>query len=79
MHGRLYIPKDGRWNFNGDYACPTFSPSMKETWKTPDDKPQCNHFTITDGQVQFHGDCTHEFACKALPLAPFTEAQLAAF
>ena len=65
-----------RWNYNGDAEKPTFSPSMKVSY--PNDWPRkyCCHFNITDGQIIYHGDCTHEMAGKTIPLRDFTEEEV---
>lgn len=63
------------WTFNGDYQKPTFSPSMNECINptdSPDHRPdvptkRC-HFIVTDGVINFCGDCTHAFAGKSMPL-----------
>jgi hypothetical protein len=72
------FPKSGKpgasWTFNGDFERPTFTPSMNElvNGPGPDNRPdiptrRC-HFIVTDGQIQFCGDCTHELAGQAMPL-----------
>lgn len=33
--------------------------------------PLCCHSFVTDGQIQFLGDCTHELAGQTVPLKPF--------
>ena len=53
MHGHpghtIWIPKDGRWSFNGDLANPTFSPSINEM-------DYGHHFFVKDGIVQYLAD-----------------------
>lgn len=75
-HGVLLIPEGGGWDFNGDKELPTFTPSVKETWNDPEGKQHVNHFFVTDGAVQFLGDCTHSLAGQTLPLEPFSEAEV---
>ncbi|TPL40712.1 DUF6527 family protein [Mesorhizobium sp. B2-4-6] len=76
------------WSFNGDYDRPTFSPSIKVTGKRritdeeydrimagekveiPD---MCCHSFVTDGKIQFLGDCTHDFAGQTVALRAFDE------
>lgn len=65
------------WNFNGNYDAPTFTPSILD-WRdaNPDAaegfekfrKPYRCHSFVTDGNIQFLGDCTHEFAGQTMPL-----------
>lgn len=59
------------WTFNGDFDKPTFNPSLLNTWGTfadpnwrpPEDAKghsgRC-HLFVTNGQIQYCGDCTHE-------------------
>ncbi|WP_144378546.1 DUF6527 family protein [Mesorhizobium amorphae] len=35
--------------------------------------PEICHSFVTDGQIQFLGDCTHAMAGQNVPLAPFSE------
>jgi hypothetical protein len=81
------FPKAGRpgasWTFNGDIHRPTFSPSMNELLNG--EGPHHNadlptrrcHFIVSDGEIQYCGDCTHELCGQTMPLEPWTEAQLA--
>lgn len=43
------------WTFNGDLELPTFTPSLLY----PD---RVCHLFVTDGRIQYLGDCTHELA-----------------
>lgn len=64
--------KDGRWQFNGDYEKPTFSPSLLNTHLPNDARTKglrC-HLFVRDGMIQFLGDCTHELAGKTVPVVP---------
>ena len=68
-----------RWNWNGSADRPTFQPSVLVTWSEPSDDPAlagdpahdvsrvCHSF-VTDGQIQFLGDCTHALAGQTVPL-----------
>jgi hypothetical protein len=69
-HGR-------NWGWNGDVNAPTFTPSVHvRTGRAvdpsyvpePGDPPEVCHTFITNGQVQFLGDCTHALAGQTLPL-----------
>lgn len=46
----------GNWTWNGDLDKPTLRPSVL-TWTNTD---RC-HMWVTDGQVHFLNDCSHEF------------------
>lgn len=73
-----------RWGWNGDIERPTFTPSVLVTWSEPSDNPDefdnttkdvkkaCHSF-VTDGRIQFLGDCTHALAGQTVPLAEFPE------
>ncbi len=75
--GHHYFPKErlrngSSWTFNGDTDRPTFSPSMNELVNGPGPEhregvatTRC-HFTITEGRITYHGDCTHALAGKTL-------------
>jgi len=58
---------------NADYeawvasGCPT-SPNEKLRFESCDRR--CHSF-VTDGQIQFLGDCTHALAGQTVPLQPF--------
>ena len=67
------------WGFNGNYDAPTFTPSIL-AWRdaNPDAidgfeeyrKPYRCHSFVTDGNIQFLGDCTHALAGQTVPLEP---------
>lgn len=67
---------DGRWIFNGDYERPTFSPSLK-CWHPRGDGEDSDvpayvcHTCITDGRIQFLGDCTHSLANQTVDIPPW--------
>lgn len=82
MCGTHYIPKSSdenkTWYFNGNVNCPTFVPSIKEITNDPTHphyQPRALtsicHFTITNGTMQYHGDCTHEMANTSEELLTF--------
>jgi len=56
----------GNWTWNGDVDRPTLKPSILNDFRPHD--PLVNHIFITDGQVIFLPDCTHEFAGQTLDL-----------
>lgn len=80
------FPKVGKpnasWSFNGNYERPTFTPSMNEAVgpfpedsKWPGQIKRC-HFVLTDGRLNFQGDCTHELAGQQRDLEPFSQAKI---
>ena len=78
--GAHYLRVEGtkrpRWDFNGNYEAPTFTPSVLVTMPGDADPewniaPTCCHSFITDGRIQFLGDCTHALAGQTIDLPPF--------
>lgn len=65
-----------RWHFNGDYQRPTMQPSIKATGGFPNSDPESDgwdekaicHSFVTDGRIQFLGDCTHALAGQTVDL-----------
>jgi hypothetical protein len=64
------------WIFNGDLNKPTFSPSILNRWGKYVD-PNYNdedtdsgicHCFVTDGKIQFLGDCTHKLSGQTVEL-----------
>jgi hypothetical protein len=77
-----------RWGYNGNPDAPTFTPSVlvKGTVPITDDErdrimagekiepvPTVCHSFLTNGQIQFLGDCTHALAGQTVPLPDFDE------
>ena len=64
------------WAFNGNADKPTFTPSLRVSWTMggPPTKHLC-HSIITDGRIQFCGDCTHSLAGQTVDLPDIAEAQ----
>ncbi len=71
------------WQWNGSLDSPTFSPSILVRGTVPitDDehrrimageafepKPLVCHSFVTDGRIQFLGDCTHELAGQTIEI-----------
>ena len=54
------------WSWNGDVEKPTIRPSILNDFRPHD--PLVNHIWITDGQVIFLSDCSHELAGQTLDL-----------
>lgn len=65
-----YIPNfDGRphWGFNNNYDAPTFSPSVKHTFRNKDVDSICHYF-ITDGKIKYCSDCFHSMSGQTVSL-----------
>lgn len=61
---------DSRWTFNGDQRKPTFRASMLVHEHKNDagyHQPRCHSF-VTDGQIQYLSDCTHELKGQTVDL-----------
>lgn len=56
------------WIFNGNLEKPTFTPSVLVSWHEGDAAKVCHSF-VTDGRIQYLGDCTHNLAGKTVDLA----------
>jgi hypothetical protein len=84
-HGIQHGPGSGpRWGWNGNVEKPTFTPSILVTWSEPSDKPgefddtskdlkKVCHSFVTDGRIQFLGDCTHALAGQTVDLPNWSE------
>jgi len=79
-HGIQHGPGTGpRWGWNSNAEKPTFTPSILVTWSEPSDKPgefddttkdlkKVCHSFVTDGCIQFLGDCTHALAGQTVDI-----------
>jgi Family of unknown function (DUF6527) len=65
-----------RWGWNGDLDRPTLNPSILTRYG-PDGANVCHSF-VTDGRIQFLGDCTHALAGQTVDL-PAVDADFADF
>lgn len=79
-----------RWGYNGDPEKPTFTPSIlvngaepltddqRAAWARgeplPEPTPTVCHSFVTDGRIQFLGDCTHELAGQTVDIPDFDNA-----
>ncbi|MEG8219016.1 DUF6527 family protein [Sphingomonas sp. HH69] len=69
-----------RWGWNGSVDKPTFTPSILVrtgpaidptiVWEDGDPPSVCHSF-VTDGRIQFLGDCTHSLAGQTVDIPPF--------
>jgi Family of unknown function (DUF6527) len=58
------------WDYNGNPDAPTFQPSVFVNPPGPYHNPavpSCHSF-VTDGRIQFLGDCTHALAGQTVDL-----------
>lgn len=66
------------WSWNGSLKAPTLQPSILVTYDGPDASkdgapPARCHSYVTDGRIQFLGDCTHGKAGQTLDLPELEE------
>lgn len=58
-----------QWTFNGDLERPTFTPSIEAGWTVDGVRtPEVCHSYVTNGRIQYLGDCTHELAGQTVDL-----------
>lgn len=65
-----------RWGYNGNPDVPTFTPSVLVQYNGKDAgidgaPPAICHSFVTDGRIQFLGDCTHSLAGQTVELPDF--------
>lgn len=66
--GHSHVFSD-KWQFNGDLAKPTFTPSLMN--RSTRDKDFVCHLFLRDGVIEFCGDCTHALAGQSVPCPEF--------
>lgn len=69
-YGHWFATGPGGWTWNQNREKPTVRPSILNNGAGTLPHPKC-HIYITDGQIQFLGDSTHELAGKTVPMEPF--------
>lgn len=84
-HQVRVAPHPHAWGFNGDFAKPTFTPSVLVTGSQRlsadeiervmageriEPRPTRCHSFVTDGRIQFLSDCTHDLAGQTVDLPP---------
>lgn len=70
------------WTFDGNFAAPTFSPSLHLKVNTPDMQhyqPDVGstvcHCFINKGMVQYLGDCTHKLKGRTVPMSDIPDGK----
>lgn len=59
------------WQFNGDLEKPSFTPSLLIHGHVPKGKTKSEgrcHLYVTDGKINYCGDCDHALAGKTVPM-----------
>lgn len=84
-HAIGYAGTGPLWTWNGSHDAPTFQPSVAVHWSEPSDVPEesddpakdmprvCHSF-VTDGRIQFLGDCTHKLVGQTVDLLDWSES-----
>lgn len=71
-------PNGASWQFNGNLEKPTFQPSILSSIEPSpgSDRPKrvCHSF-VTDGEIRFLSDCTHDLAGKTVELPVIPDPQ----
>ena len=64
-----------RWGYNGNPDKPTFTPSIlvRYPWGVQQVEQVCHSF-VTDGRIQFLGDCTHSLAGQTVDIPDWDTA-----
>lgn len=55
------------WTFDGDFQCPTVSPSVRTKWEGGDEVRVC-HLYIRQGRLVYLNDCNHDLAGQTVPM-----------
>lgn len=66
----LHVVKIDQWTWNNNLELPTITPSILVSWdwRTRGKiEPYCHSF-VTDGKIQFLGDCKHELVGQTVDL-----------
>jgi hypothetical protein len=74
---RPYPTTKARWTFNGNVESPSFSPSVNISCTPHKGHTYRCHFVVTNGQISYCGDCTHEMKGQTADL-PVVEDEDAA-
>ena len=60
--------KGAKWNFNNNMELPTFTPSLLVRFERKAGVECVCHLYLTDGKLQYLGDCTHDLKGKTIDL-----------
>lgn len=73
---QVVVESPNGWGFNCDLDLPTFTPSVLVRMDFTGDLPSkvCHSF-VTDGRIQFLGDCTHSLAGQTVDLPEWPYGQ----
>lgn len=69
---QVVVESPDGWGWNGSLELPTFTPSVLALYGIVDGVDRRCHSFVTDGRIEFLGDCTHELAGQTVDLPPWT-------
>jgi len=71
-------PKPFAWHFSGTLDKPTIRPSLLTSYYDDEKKKEvtCCHLFVTNGEIQFLGDCGHHLAGKTVPMQVWPADQI---
>jgi hypothetical protein len=75
VHG-VVVEAPGGWGWDGSLERPTFTPSVLVRYEVSPPNQHLStvcHSFVTDGRIQFLGDCTHALAGQTVDLPPWRE------
>lgn len=67
----VVIAGDRRWDWNNSREQPTFRPSVRVREFLGETVTRTCHSYVTNGVIEFLGDCTHDLAGQRRVLQPF--------
>ena len=64
-----------RWNFNGNFQSPTFSPSLRVYTPATEDRPEHTycHLFVEEGVIKYCPDSPHKLAGQNVTMEPIPE------
>lgn len=66
-----------QWSWNQDANKPTMTPSMNiRIGPMPDNSMNICHYFLTNGQIIYLGDCTHDLKGQTVALPPIPDTHL---
>lgn len=71
-----HVHAEPRWDWNGSRERPTFRPSVRVWSYVGEASVRTCHSFVTDGVIEFLGDCTHGLAGQKRVLQPFPDPYL---
>ena len=74
-HAVLVNDPTNGWGWNDDLDLPTFTPSVLVDYGPLGyaGKPRRCHSFVTDGRIQFLGDCTHNLAGQTVDVSEWSD------